>query len=83
MPQTRSIVQRRRARRAGERRVRTTRLKMGGIGIGMIVSFLLALLILFGARAYASLTSNLPSVELLPTLLNPPDGLLLQPTPRL
>ena len=80
MPQTQSIVQRRRARRADERRARATRFQMGGIGLGMIISFLLALLILSGALAYANLTSNLPNVELLPTLLNPPDGLLLQPT---
>jgi len=80
MPQTQSIVQRRRARRADERRAHATRFQMGGIGLGIIISFLLALLILFTALAYASLTSNLPNVELLPVLLNPPDGLLLQPT---
>ncbi len=80
MPQTQSIVQRRRARRADERRARATHLRMGGVGLGMIVSFVLALLILSGALAYANLTSNLPNVELLPALLNPPDGLLLQPT---
>ncbi len=80
MPQTQSIVQRRRARRADERRAHATRLQMGGVGLGMIVSFLLALLILLAALAYANLTSDLPNVELLPALLNPPDGLLLQPT---
>ena len=80
MPQTQSIVQRRRARRADERRARATHLRMGGVGLGMIVSFVLALLILSGALAYANLTSNLPNVELLPALLSPPDGLLLQPT---
>jgi membrane peptidoglycan carboxypeptidase len=80
MPPTQSIVQRRRARRADEHRVRTTRLRMGGVGLGMIVSFLLALMILLAALAYSNLTSNLPNIELLPTLLNPPDGLLLQPT---
>ncbi|HEY9152472.1 MAG TPA: transglycosylase domain-containing protein [Anaerolineales bacterium] len=80
MPQTQPIVQRRRARRADERRVRSTRLRMGGIGLGMIISFLLALTILFAALAYANLTNNLPNVEILPALLNPPDGLLLQPT---
>jgi hypothetical protein len=66
MPQTQSIVQRRRARRADERRARATRFQMGGIGLGIIISFLLALLILFTALAYASLTSNRPNVELLP-----------------
>jgi len=80
MSSTRSIVQRRRARRADEHRTRAAHLRMGGIGFGMIVSFLLALLILFAALAYANLTSNLPNVELLPVLLDPPDGLLLQPT---
>ena len=80
MPQTQSIVQRRRAHRADERRARAMRLQMGGIGIGIIISFLLVLLILLTALAYANLTSNLPNVALLPVLLNPPDGLLLQPT---
>ncbi len=80
MPQTQSVVQRRRARRADERRARATRLQMSGIGIGIIISFLLVLLILLTALAYANLTSNLPNVALLPVLLNPPDGLLLQPT---
>ena len=46
----------------------------------MIVSFLLILMILLTALAYAGLTSNLPNIELLPALLDPPDGLLLQPT---
>ena len=80
MSSTQSIAQRRRSRRADERRARSTRLRMGGVGIGMIVSFALALTILFGALAYAGLTRNLPNIELLPILLNPPDGLLLQPT---
>jgi membrane peptidoglycan carboxypeptidase len=80
MSSTQSIVQRRRARRADERRSRSTRLRMGGVGLGMLVSFLLALLILLIALAYANLTSNLPNIEILPALLNPPDGLLLQPT---
>jgi len=80
MPQTQSIVQRRRARRADQRRDHAARLRMGGVGIGMIVSFVLALWILLAALAYANLTSNLPNIELLPALLNPPDGPLLQPT---
>ncbi len=53
---------------------------MGGVSFGIFISFLLALLILAAALAYANLTSNLPNVDLLPVLLNPPDGLLLQPT---
>ncbi len=46
----------------------------------MLLSLALALSILLAALAYADLTRGLPSVELLPTLLNPPDGPLLQPT---
>jgi len=46
----------------------------------MVFSLVLAALILLGAFAYADVTRDLPSVEILPRLLNPPDGLLLQPT---
>jgi membrane peptidoglycan carboxypeptidase len=53
---------------------------MGGIGFGILISLLGAFLILLAALAYADLTRGLPNVDLLPILLNPPDGLLLQPT---
>jgi membrane peptidoglycan carboxypeptidase len=53
---------------------------MGGVGFGILVSLLLALIILAAALAYADLTRDLPNVDLLPVLLNAPDGLLLQPT---
>jgi len=46
----------------------------------MVFSLVLAASILLGAFAYADVTRDLPSVEILPRLLNPPDGLLLQPT---
>ncbi len=77
---TTNIVQRRRARRADQHRASSSRWRMGGVSLGIFVSFLLALVILVAALAYANLTSNLPNVDLLPVLLNPPDGLLLQPT---
>ena len=77
---TTSIVQRRRARRADRHRANSSRWRMGGVSFGIFVSFLLALVILAAALAYANLTSNLPNVDILPVLLNPPDGLLLQPT---
>jgi membrane peptidoglycan carboxypeptidase len=77
---TTSIVQRRRARRADQQRANSSHWRMGGVSLGIFISFLLFLLILAVALAYANLTSNLPSVDLLPVLLNPPDGLLLQPT---
>jgi membrane carboxypeptidase/penicillin-binding protein len=46
----------------------------------MVFSLILAALILLSALAYANVTQDLPSVEILPRLLNPPSGLLLQPT---
>lgn len=78
--QTISIVRRRRSRRAEGRHARATRFRMGGVGFGIILSLLIAIIILLAALAYADLTRDLPNVDLLPTLLNPPDGLLLQPT---
>jgi membrane peptidoglycan carboxypeptidase len=46
----------------------------------MILSLLIAALLIATAFAYVNLTRDLPSTEILPILLNPPDGLLLQPT---
>jgi membrane peptidoglycan carboxypeptidase len=80
MPQPSSIVRSRRAQRLDHRRARETYFQMGGIGFGILISLLLAVLILVAALAYAGLTRGLPNVDLLPALLNPPDGLLLQPT---
>lgn len=45
-----------------------------------MLSIAIALAILAGGLAYADLTHDLPNVEYLRVLLNPPDGLLLQPT---
>ena len=80
MPQPASIVRSRRAHRVDQHSARDTFFRMGGVGFGILISFLLAFLILFAALAYADLTRGLPNVDLLPVLLNPPDGLLLQPT---
>ena len=80
MPSPDALVRLRRDRRLDERRRREARLRAGGVGFGLIISFLAGLAILLIALGYASLTSDLPNVELLPVLLNPPDGLLLQPT---
>ena len=51
-----------------------------GLGFGIIVSLFLAVTGLIGSWYYASLTRYLPSVEVLPSLLEPPNGTLLQPT---
>lgn len=53
---------------------------MLGIGFGFALSVGAALLVVAGALAYAELTHDLPNIDYLAALLNPPDGLLLQPT---
>jgi membrane peptidoglycan carboxypeptidase len=80
MPDTRSLVRARRTRRLDQRRARESRWRMSGVGIGLVVSLVLALLILATGLAYADLTRDLPNIGYLAILLNPPDGLLLQPT---
>jgi membrane peptidoglycan carboxypeptidase len=80
MSAVRSILKRRRDRRAASRRSVEGRTRRFSLGCGFVLSLLLALLIFGSALFYAGLTRNLPSVDILPGLLNPPDGLLLQPT---
>lgn len=48
--------------------------------VGTILSLLIAALIIVASFAYVDLTRDLPSTAILPIFLNPPDGLLLQPT---
>ncbi len=74
------ILRRRRERRIINRQHSENRLTHGLLVTGLALAILLAGLIISGAFAYASLTANLPSVDLLPALLEPPNGSLLQPT---
>lgn len=76
----RSILRRRRDRRQVALRSVEARTQRVTVGIGYVLSVLLAALILALALYYADLTRDLPSVESLPVMLNPPDGMLLQPT---
>jgi membrane peptidoglycan carboxypeptidase len=80
MPAVRTILRRRRDRRESAHRSVEARTRRFALGFGFVLSLLLALLILGTAIFYANLTSDLPSVKSLPGMLNPPDGLLLQPT---
>ena len=75
-----SILKRRRDRREAAHRSVERRTRRFSLGCGFVLSILLASLIFGTALFYANLTHNLPSVEILSGLLNPPDGLLLQPT---
>ncbi len=80
MQELRPILRSRRERRLAKIRKGEGRARSVLLSLGMILSLVLAALILVTALAYADLTRGLPSLELLPRLLNPPDGLLLQPT---
>ncbi len=80
MPSTLPILRARRERRLTRQRNSESRTRNTLLSAGMILSLLIAALIIAAAFAYVNLTRDLPSVELLPAQLNPPDGLLLQPT---
>jgi membrane peptidoglycan carboxypeptidase len=74
------ILRARRERRLAKQNERSARTRGVLLTFGMVFSLLLAALIIASALAYADVTRDLPSVEILPRLLNPPDGMLLQPT---
>lgn len=74
------ILQRRRERRISQSRSSGQRLTRAGLGCGLLFATLLGLALVGLAFGYASLTADLPSIEALPVLLDPSDGLLYQPT---
>ncbi|MEW6403645.1 MAG: transglycosylase domain-containing protein [Chloroflexota bacterium] len=80
MPSTVPILRARRDRRLAKQRAASNRTRSALLSLGMVFSIILAVIIFVSAFAYADVTRDLPSIELLPRLLNPPDGLLLQPT---
>jgi membrane peptidoglycan carboxypeptidase len=80
MPSTIPILRARRERRIAKQQQSEARKRNAFLSAGMIVSLLIAALIIVSAFAYVNLTRGLPSVATLPNLLNPPSGLLLQPT---
>ena len=64
------------------RRSRAQRQPHGRLALGCstLLSLFLALLSLAALFGYTALVRNLPSLDTLPVLLDPPDGLLLHPT---
>lgn len=80
MPSTLPVLRARRERRLEKQKRSENRARGFILSGGIILSILLGAAILLGAFAYADVTRGLPSTEILPRLLNPPDGLLLQPT---
>ena len=72
MQELRPILRSRRERRLAKFRTSEGRSRSVILSVGMILSLILAALIVVTALAYADLTRDLPSLELLPRLLNPP-----------
>ena len=80
MPSTIPILRARRERRLARQRANAVRSRNVFLSAGMILSLLIAGLIITTAFTYVNLTRDLPSLRILPILLNPPNGYLLQPT---
>ncbi len=74
-----TIIRQRRHRRDQTRHSAQQRSRRTVLGFGFAASTTLVVAILAVALAYAGLTRGLPPVEELTVLLNPRDGLLLQP----
>lgn len=74
------LLRRRRERRTFDRQRSQGRLTRGFIAFGLVLVVSLGALVIGGAFAYASVTADLPSLDLLPQLLDPTTGILLQPT---
>jgi membrane peptidoglycan carboxypeptidase len=74
------LLQRRQRRQIKRRRSFDLRLGQAAWIIGLIAVLGLSICTLIAAWYYAGLTSDLPPISKLPTLLNPDDGLLLKPT---
>jgi membrane peptidoglycan carboxypeptidase len=80
MPSTLPVLRARRERRLNRQKQSENRARGFILSGGILLSILLGAAILLGTFAYADVTRDLPSMQALPILLNPPDGLLLQPT---
>jgi membrane peptidoglycan carboxypeptidase len=80
MPATLPILRARRERRLARQHISESRQRNSLLSMGIILSLLIAACITATAFSYVSLTNDLPSIDILPQLLNPPDGLLLEPT---
>jgi membrane peptidoglycan carboxypeptidase len=51
-----------------------------GLICGLVLSLLSVIIIIIGFWYYADLTRDLPSIDALPSLIEPPNGTMLQPT---
>ncbi len=77
MPSVIQILEQRQARQNQHRRDGKPRL---ALGLAILLSLGFAILGLLSALTYAQVSQNLPDIEILPKVFEPPNGLLLQPT---
>jgi membrane carboxypeptidase/penicillin-binding protein len=80
MSSTLTITRQRQIRRKKSSSSAQQRVQRAVLVFGFVVSAALVVSILASVLIYAGLTRSLPPVEEMPVLLNPADGLLLQPT---
>ncbi|MCZ2128117.1 MAG: penicillin-binding protein [Anaerolineales bacterium] len=80
MTSTLPILRARRERRLAKQKRNDNRSRGAALSVGLIVSMALGAALLLAAFAYADVVRDLPSTEILPLLLDPPNGALLQPT---
>ncbi|HLE53523.1 MAG TPA: penicillin-binding protein [Anaerolineales bacterium] len=80
MPTVSQIIQMRRQRHATALSSPTSRAGKLGIGLGLLLCLIAVFTAIGSTFLYAGLASAMPSPESLPLLLEPPSGLLLQPT---
>jgi hypothetical protein len=68
MPSTLPILRSRRERRLEKQRASSNRFRGVMLSAGMLLSLILGVVIILGAFAYADITRDLPSIEILPRL---------------
>ena len=74
------LIQRRRRQASARRKSAEKRFSRITLGLGAVAGLLAAAAIIWGGISYAQLTTDLPSLSMLPELLNRQNGLLQQPT---
>lgn len=77
---TNPILRLRHKRRTTARLQKQTRQNRGLVSLGSLLVLILGLLLLGSGYAYAAVITNLPSLDQLPTMMDPNSGSLLQPT---
>jgi len=75
-----NITQILRARQRRRDKYANTSLRQSGLSCALSISILAAILFIGGTIFYATMARDLPALESIPLLLEPPNGLLLQPT---